>query len=309
MNNTQEQVKEENPVEENVLVDIDEGDQKNLEVESAPEKEEERTNIRSEQSDDELDEYSENVQKRINQLTAKRKQALEEADAAYRYAQEQKKQNEELQKKLEQLNNGYTNEFGTRIESQTAQAKKLYKEAFDAGDAEKMSEASDLMAKLAIENERLRIQKLRSEQASTAQTNEKQSEEVQQQIRQTPQSQELDPKLQDWLGKNTWFAKDMVMTRGAQAIHEQVVGEGFDPKTDDYYQEIDKRMRIEFPQKFQSDRKVAQTVAPANGKAVRSGRKKQIELTPGQVAFAKKMRIPLEQYAKEVAKIDSRKGA
>ena len=309
MENTQEQVKEENQVEENVVVDIDDTDNKVVETAAPEEKQEERTNIRTQESDDELDEYSENVQKRINQLTAKRKQALEEADAAFRYAQEQKKQNDELQKKLEQLNNGYTNEFGTRIESQTAQAKKLYKEAFDAGDAEKMSEASDLMAKLAIENERLRIQKIRTEQASTAQTNEGQSQEVNQQARQAPQSQELDPKLQSWLDKNTWFAKDMVMTRGAQALHEIVVGEGFDPSTDDYYKEIDKRLRIEFPQKFQSDRKVAQTVAPANGKAVTSGRKKQIELTPGQVAFAKKMRIPLEQYAKEVAKIDSRKGA
>ena len=309
MENTQEQVKEENQVEENVVVDIDDTDNKVVETAAPEEKQEERTNVRTQESDDELDEYSENVQKRINQLTAKRKQALEEADAAFRYAQEQKKQNDELQKKLEQLNNGYTNEFGTRIESQTAQAKKLYKEAFDAGDAEKMSEASDLMAKLAIENERLRIQKIRTEQASTAQTNEGQSQEVNQQARQAPQSQELDPKLQSWLDKNTWFAKDMVMTRGAQALHEIVVGEGFDPSTDDYYKEIDKRLRIEFPQKVQSDRKVAQTVAPANGKAVTSGRKKQIELTPGQVAFAKKMRIPLEQYAKEVAKIETRKGA
>ena len=98
----------------------------------------------------------------------------------------------------------------------------------------------------------------------------------------------------------------MVMTRGAQAIHDMVVSDGFDPSTDNYYKEIDKRLRIEFPQKFQSDRKVAQTVAPVNGKAVTNGRKKQIELTPGQVAFAKKMRIPLEQYAREVAKIEKR---
>ena len=118
------------------------------------------------------------------------------------------------------------------------------------------------------------------------------------------------PKLQAWLNKNTWFGQDMVMSRGAQAIHGQIVSvDGFDPSTDEYYKEIDRRMRIEFPHKFQSDRKVAQTVAPANGKAVSSGRKKQIELTPGQVAFAKKMRIPLEQYAKEVAKIETRKGA
>ena len=306
MENTEEQIKEENPVEENVLVDIDDGDQKNIDTKPVVEKEEERTNVRTQESDDELDEYSENVQKRINQLTAKRKQALEEADAAYRYAEEQKKQNEELQKKLEQLNTGYTSEFGNRIEAQSEQAKKLYKEAFDAGDAEKMSEATKLMGKLAIEDERLRLQKLRTENAGT----EKNEGQPQTSQRQAPQNQEIDPKLQSWLDKNTWFAKDMVMTRGAQALHEIVVGEGFDPSTDDYYNEIDKRLRIEFPQKFQSDRKVAQTVAPANGKAVsNSGRKKQIELTPGQVAFAKKMRIPLEQYAKEVAKIETRKGA
>ena len=306
MNEAQEKVVEQQAPEENVIVDIEETEEKKEETPKVEAKEEERTEVRSEQPDDEHENYSENVQKRINQLTAKRKQALEEADAAFKYAEEQKKKNEELQNQLAQLNSGYTSEFGNRIEAQTASAKKLYKEAFDAGDAEKMSEASDLMAKLAIENERLRLQKLRTEAQGTKK-DEGQSEAPK---RQTPQKQEIDPKLQGWLNKNTWFGQDMVMTRGAQAIHEQIVAnDGFDPSTDEYYQEIDKRMRVEFPQKFQSDRKVAQTVAPANGKAVSSGRKKQIELTPGQVAFAKKMRIPLEQYAKEVAKIETRKGA
>jgi hypothetical protein len=112
-----------------------------------------------------------------------------------------------------------------------------------------------------------------------------------------------------WMGKNdNWFNKDMVMTRGAQAIHEElVVSEGFDPASDDYYSEIDKRMRKEFPHKFQSQRQNAQSVAPASsGRSIKSGRKKSVELTPGQVAFARKMNIPLERYAKEVAKLDSR---
>ena len=309
MNDTQEKNLEQEVVEENVIVDIEESENKKTEAPKIEVKEDERTNVRSEETEEELENYSDNVKKRINQLTAKRKQALEEADAAFKYAEDQKKKNEELQQQLKQLNSGYTSEFGNRIEAQSAQAKKLYKEAFDAGDAEKMSEASDLMAKLAIENERLRIQKLRTETQGT-EKNEGQNQEVPPQARQTPQKQDLDPKLQGWLDKNTWFGQDMVMTRGAQAIHEQVVSEdGLDPSTDDYYREIDKRMRVEFPHKFQSDRKVAQTVAPANGKAVSSGRKKQIELTPGQVAFAKKMRIPLEQYAKEVAAIEARKGA
>jgi hypothetical protein len=310
MNDTQEKNLEQQDVEENVIVDIEESENEKSDAPKVEAKEEERTNVRSEETEEELENYSDNVKKRINQLTAKRKQALEEADAAFKYAEEQKKKNEQLQQQLKQLNSGYTSEFGNRIEAQSAQAKKLYKEAFDAGDAEKMSEASDLMAKLAIENERLRIQKLRTETQGT-EKNEGESQQVTPQARQTPQKQDLDPKLQGWLDKNTWFGQDMVMTRGAQAIHEQVVSEdGIDPSTDEYYKEIDKRMRVEFPHKFQSDRKVAQTVAPVNGKAVgNNGRKKQIELTPGQVAFAKKMRIPLEQYAKEVAKIETRKGA
>ena len=171
MNEAQEKAVEQEAPEENVIVDIDESEEKKEEAPKVEAKEEERTDVRSEQPEEELENYSENVQKRINQLTAKRKQALEEADAAFKYAEEQKKQNEELQKQLAQLNTGYTSEFGNRIEAQTAQAKKLYKEAFDAGDAEKMSEASDLMANLAIENERLRIEKIRTEQARTAQTN------------------------------------------------------------------------------------------------------------------------------------------
>jgi hypothetical protein len=284
-------------------------------VETSPEKkdEEDRTIVREKsENSEELENYSKDVQKRINQLTAKRKQALEEADAAFNFAQQQKHENDQLKQQLSQLNQGYTSEFGNRIESQTAQAKKLYKEAFDAGDAEKMSEASDLMAKLAIENERLRIQKVRTEQAGAVRNNEAQSGNQQnaQKTRQTPQKQELDPKLQNWLNNNSWFGTDMVMTRGAQAIHEQLVAqEGFDPSTDEYYAEVSRRIAGEFPHKFKGGQKNAQSVAPAsNGRSLKKGGKKTIELTPGQVAFAKKMRIPLEKYAQEVAKIEKQKG-
>jgi hypothetical protein len=107
--------------------------------------------------------------------------------------------------------------------------------------------------------------------------------------------------------KNQWFGSDRIMTRAAQAIHEQLVlEEDYDPTSDDYYKEIDSRMRREMPHKFKDKRSNAQTVAPAsgNGRSVKSGRKKSVELTPGQVAFAKKMRIPLERYAKEVARLE-----
>ena len=303
--------------EENFVYEIEDETpvvEKKLETKPEKEVEEDRTIVQEKTEEpEELEAYSDNVQKRINQLTAKRKQALEEADAAYNFAQQQKDENEQLKQQLNQLNQGYTSEFGNRIESQTAQAKKLYKEAFDAGDADKMSEASDLMAKLAIENERLRIQKARTEQAGTTRDNEAKGD-VQQtptQTRQTKQKQDLDPKLQKWLDNNSWFGSDMVMTRGAQVIHEQLVAqEGFDPSTDDYYSEVSKRMAGEFPHKFKGVQKNAQSVAPASsGRSIKKGGKKTIELTPGQVAFAKKMRIPLEKYAQEVAKIEKNKGA
>ena len=280
------------------------------EIPVVEEKEETRTNVQEKQTSeqtDELEDYSENVKKRINQLTAKRKQALEEADAAMQYAQQQKKENDQLKQQLSNLDKGYISEYGTRVESQTDQAKKLFKEAYEAGDSEKMAEAQDVMAKLAIEKERLRIQKARSEQE--VQPQQKQQEQPPQR-QQAPKVEDLDPKLQNWMKSNTWFGSDMVMTGAAQGLHQQLVGsEGFDPTSDEYYAEIDKRMRDSFPNKFQDKRQNAQAVAPAtsNGRSVKSGRKKTVELSPGQVAFAKKMNIPLERYAKEVAKIESRR--
>lgn len=293
-----------NEAEEIYSVDFDDEGQSS-EVESSSEGEQMFANEEKEETaakENELENYSDNVQKRINQLTAKRKQAMEEAEAAYQYAQQVQSQNEEMKKRLADLDKGYIEEYGSRVESQHEQAKRLMKEAYDAGDMDKVADAQEIIAKLAIEKERLRVQKMKAEEPV---------EEVAQapQPPQRPSQQDLDPKLVNWMGKNdNWFGKDMVMTRGAQAIHETLVGsEGFDPTSDDYYAEIDKRMRQEFPHKFQTQRQNAQPVAPASspGRSVKSGRKKTVELTPGQVAFAKKMNIPLERYAKEVAKIET----
>ena len=304
-------VENQNAVEENEVVAIDVEETNNQtttsEIPTVPEKEETRTNVQEKEQSDELEDYSENVKKRINQLTAKRKQALEEADAAMQFAQQQKKENEELKQKLSNLDKGYITEYGTRVETQTDQVKKLFKEAYEAGDSEKMAEAQDVMAKLAIEKERLRIQKAQSEQEVERQS--KQQEQVPQR-QSVPKVEDLDPKLQNWMKSNNWFGTDMVMTGAAQGLHQQLVGsEGFDPTSDEYYAEIDKRMRDSFPNKFQEKRQNAQAVAPAtsNGRSVKSGRKKTVELSPGQVAFAKKMNIPLERYAKEVAKIENRR--
>ena len=302
--NQEQQVKEE----ETITVDVEDSEEK-VKVKEEPEQLFESSDEPEVDgaSDEELENYSGNVQKRINQLTAKRKQAMEEAEAAYQYAQQVQQQNEQMKARLQQLDQGYTNEYGARVESQMDQAKKLIREARDVGDIEKETEAMSLLQRLAIEQERVRVQKQRSEQ-QTAVREEAPAQQAQQK-QAAPREQDLDPKLRSWMSKNeSWFNKDAVMTGGVKAIHEQLVGvEDYDPTSDEYYAEIDKRMRKEFPHKFQEQRQNAQTVAPASaGRSVKSGRKKTVELTPGQVAFAKKMNIPLERYAKEVAKLDSR---
>lgn len=302
--NQEQQVKEE----ETITVDVEDSQEK-AEIKEEPEQllESSEEPESDGASDEELENYSGNVQKRINQLTAKRKQAMEEAEAAYQYAQQVQQQNEQMKARLQQLDQGYTNEYGARVESQMDQAKKLIREARDVGDIDKETEAMSLLQRLAIEQERVRVQKQRTEQQ--VDVSQEAPAQRPQQKQAIPREEDLDPKLRSWMAKNeSWFNKDAVMTGGVRAIHEQLVGvEDYDPTSDEYYAEIDRRMRIEFPHKFQSQRQNAQAVAPASsGRSVKSGRKKTVELTPGQVAFAKKMNIPLERYAKEVAKLDSR---
>ena len=266
-----------------------------------------RTNVQD-NDEDELDQYSEGVQKRINKLTAARRKAEEEAAAAVQYIQQMQNENENIKQRLKTIDKGYVSEYEGRITSQEAQAKRALTEAHEAGDYEKVADAQSAIAQIAIEKERLRLQKARSEQ-------EKQQAEMPQQVQPQAQAQpqpqqERDPKLDSWLSKNEWFGKDNVMTGAARALHETLVAEeGFDPRTDEYYAEIDKRMRREMPQKFQGDKKNVQSVTPAGSgtRSLKSGRKKSVELNPGQVALAQKLKIPLEKYAAEVAKLENRR--
>ena len=306
-----EDIRENEELESNTSVELDDDqDDQVIEI-SSDDDETTRTNVREKSSgDDELENYSDSVQRRINQLTAKRKQAAEEAQAAVQYAQQMQQENAVVRQRLEKMNQGYNTEAEGRLKAQEAQAKKAMAEAYEAGDYEKVANAQQAISKISIAQERVRVQKAkiaRQQQAVNQQQAQPQAAPPQQQV---PQQQAApDPKLEKWLGKNQWFGQDRLMTRAAQAIHEQLVlEEDFDPTSDDYYKEIDSRMRKEMPNKFQEKRSNAQTVAPAsgNGRSVKSGRKKAVELTPGQVAFAKKMRIPLDKYAKEVAKLENR---
>ena len=307
-----ENIREDDELETGTSVELD--DEVQEDNVSASDNEETRTTVRKKSDgDDELENYSESVKKRINQLTAKRKQASEEAQAAVQYAQQVQQQNEQMKARLAQLDQGYRAEYEGRITSQEAQVKRALTEAHEAGDYDRVAEAQSALSQVAIEKERLRLQKAKAarnvenEKVQQAQAQQQRQQQQQQQQRQQPQRQ--DPKLETWLSKNDWFGQDRVMTRAAQAIHEQLVlEEDFDPSSDVYYSEVDKRLRREMPNKFEVKQQRAQVVTPSsgNGRSLKSGRKKSVELTPGQVAFANKMRIPLEVYAKEVVKIENR---
>lgn len=307
-----EDIREDEEFEKGTSVEVEDDQVEDTESSSSDD-EETRTNVRSKSSgDDELENYSESVQRRINQLTAKRKQASEEAQAALQYAQKVQQENESMKTRLQQVSAGYNNEAEGRLKAQEAQATRAYSEASEAGDYDRAAKAQQALAQIAVAKEKVRNQKGQLERQKQQQQEQKQQQA--EQAKQAPAQQQeapaRDPKLDSWLGKNNWFGSDRIMTRTAQAIHEELVlEEGFDPASDDYYKEIDSRMRKEMPQKFKEKRSNAQTVAPAsgNGRSVKSGRKKSVELSPGQVAFAKKMRIPLDKYAREVAKIDNRR--
>jgi hypothetical protein len=290
---------QEQEFEETTSVELD--DDSDEVIETASDDEKTRTNV---QDDDELDQYSENVQKRIRKLTAARRQAEEEASAAVQYIQQVQAQNEEYKKRLSTVNTGYMSEYEGRISSQEIQAKRALTEAYEAGDYDKVADAQQAISQIAIEKERLRVQKGRS-QAQAAQ-----QQQVPQQQQPQPRQQQRDPKLESWIGKNKWFGQDKVMTGAARAIHEALVAEeGYDPTSDEYYAEIDKRMRREMPQKFQGDKKNVQSVTPAGSgnRSLKSGRKKQVELNPGQVRLAERLGVPLDKYAAQVAKLENRR--
>tara|TARA_R100000808_G_scaffold9248_1_gene25461 strand:- start:4968 stop:5882 length:915 start_codon:yes stop_codon:yes gene_type:complete len=289
---------------ENISVEVDVEDASSEVVENKL-NDKSQANVQAEDSE-ELEQYSKGVQKRIQKLTAQRRQAEEEAHAAVQYIQQVQSENEQMKKRLQTMDTGYMSEFESRIASQEIQAKKALTEAHEAGDYGKVADAQSAISQIAIEKERLRLQKQRAEQAQQHYQNQVQ-QQAQQPQRQAPPPK--DPKLESWISKNPWFNTDNEMTNVARAIHQTIVFKGYNPESspDEYYAEIDKRMREEFPDKFQGETRNVQRVTPANGngRSLKSGRKKSVELNPGQVALAQKLKIPLDRYAAEVAKLES----
>jgi len=207
---------------------------------------------------------------------------------------------------MQQLDTGYLSEYGTRLQTQTEAAKRAYKEAYEAGDPDRMSDAQMAMSNLAIEQQRYNNAKARTEQDQRLQVEREQAPQQQAPVAPPPQPQQAkpDPKAQGWAQKNTWFGEDRVMTTAAFAVHQGLIEEeGFDPNSDEYYTELDRRMRKEFPHKFQGQKSGGGTqVASAGSSASRSTKqgRRTVKLTPSQVAIAKKLNVPLEEYAKYV---------
>tara|TARA_R100001082_G_C4350626_1_gene154365 strand:+ start:63 stop:1040 length:978 start_codon:yes stop_codon:yes gene_type:complete len=312
--------------EEGLMVDLPEDNaEEAVVVEGEKQQENQETNRTNVQdSEEDLQEYSEKVQKRINKLIHQRKSAAEEAEAAVQWAKTIQEENNNLRSKLNTLDQGYLNEFESRVTSQVAQTKKVMAEAHEAGDMEKVAEAQSILAKLAVQEEELGKQKRRQEvsQQEIAQQPQQQAQQPQQQAQPQPRKPDIqnDANLQGWLKNNSWFVNDQVLRNAATGIHQQLVAEGFYPEDNgfmgkDYYNELDKRLKGYFPNREefgevkQEQRSNVQAVTPASntGRSVKSGRKKSVELTKGQVALAKKLNIPLEKYAQEVMKIESRR--
>lgn len=292
----QEDVKVEKPEEE-------EGQEIELET-----KEEETDEVQVESKDkektddaDDLSEYSESVKKRISKLTNRFREEERQRQAAVEYAEAVKKQNEELKARIDKLDNTYVGEFDTRLQSQSIAAKEAYKKALEEGNADAMYEAQQNISRIAMEEARLN--QLKADREAKA-------KEVEQPQAQQPQVQQPpakpDPKAEDWAKKNTWFGQDQTMTYAAFGLHKQLIEEeGFDPNSDEYYNELDNRIRSEFPHKFQDTQRKssAPRVASAGTTASKSSSPKgrrTVKLTASQIAIAKRLNVPLEEYAKYV---------
>ena len=246
--------------------------------------------------ENELDQYSDSVKKRIDKLTKKMREAERREQAAIEFAEKMKKQNEDFEQKVKDLDTGYTNEFKERVNTQSEVIKDNLKRALTSKDNDAVVKAQEQLAQIAIDQQRLKeAEKLLLERENAPK--ETKEEKAPQQTYKRP-----DPRAEQWAEDNEWFGKDEVMTYAAFGIHKRLVEqEGLDPKSEDYYKSLDAEMRNNFPQKFGDNTKsnrVVQTVASAN-RSTKSGRR-TVKLTPSQVAIAKKLGVPLEEYAKHV---------
>ena len=301
-------------------VEIDTGDEKETTIELEDETAEKNSvevsadsSTPENSTETEQEQVSSNAQKRINRLTKKMRDAEKKEQEAIRYAQQIQKESQELKQRLASLDNGYMKEFGTRIDVETSQAEANLKRAVEIGDADQIVAAQKQLAKLSYQSERYNEAKTQHEKQLEAQqqfaNQQPQAAQTMQQAQ--PAQQEIrrpDPKAEAWAQKNEWFGSDEAKTFAAFGIHKKLVeDEGFDPTSDEYYTELDNRIASTFNMEVAvndsgTGKRAAQTVAGvsrATGSS-NSGRNRRVKLSPTQVAIAKKLGVPLAEYAKHV---------
>ena len=306
-------VVEETEVEEGEVVEIEpvEEAQAKTEIPREPVDEEAEAQIEDisespeAKKEEELEDYSKSVQKRINTLTRKLREAERGQESAYEYAKRTAAENEQLKAKTSSLDKSYLMEAENRLKSQKQQATTALKSAHEVQDYDKVAKAQEVLAKIAVEEAKVNASKVALEQEPILQ--QAQPTDIQQNVQQPMPGYQPPPKLDEkqeaWVEKNAWFGEDEIMTLAAFAIDQKLIQEGYDPKTDEYYSEVDKRLRKEFPQKFEESSapsKPQQKVASAGRVAGNTSSKRQVKLSPAEVQMAKRLNVPLTEYAKYV---------
>jgi len=285
----------ESPVEEKIEVE---------EVSQVDKTFENERETKLEENKDELKEYSDGVQKRIAKLTRKMREAERQKEEAVAYAQSIQNKNIEMEGRISKIDNSYVSEFESRVKTGLAAAKLALKNAIESQDVEAQIAAQQQLASLTMDEARVNSIKVANEQRPQPQQREV---NINPQQQRAPQ-QQSDPRAEDWASRNSWFGNDSAMTYTAFDIHKTLVEkEGFDPQSNDYYAEVDKRIRLEFPHKFDkvenntTERaRPAQNVASARRSASTNKGRKTVKLSPSQVAIAKRLGVPLEAYAKQL---------
>ena len=294
----QEEQKIQKPEENEVEVELEE--KKDEKVEAQQEA------VTEEKKPDELEDYSANVKNRIDKLTRKMREEERQKESAIQFAESVKKENESLKTRLDNLDKGYLEEFNNRVQSQLESAKRALKDANESGDADKIVEAQANLAAITVEKSKITKPKVEKteEQPNQQPVVPNQPQPIPPQPPQQAQNPKPDPKAEAWAAKNEWFGQDEVMTYASFGIHRRLVeDEGFDPTTDEYYSELDKRIAAEFPHKVGQTKQTGgsqKVVSATSSKSRNKGGKKTVRLSPSQVAMAKRLGVPLEEYAKYV---------
>ena len=287
-------------VEEEKEYEIENEPDTEVEVSGSEQESQVEASDNTDDSDDQFKKAESATQKRIDRLTKKMREAERREQEALNYAKQVQTESQQLKQRMDSLDTSYVSEFSTRVTAQMEQAESDLSRAMELGDTKAAVEAQRKITALAIQADR--AEQARSQQEAYAKQVQEQAQRRQQAPQQQAAPRKPDPKAEQWAVKNKWFGQDQAMTYAVFGIHKKLIeDEGFDPQSDEYYTELDRRMLDEFPHKLKGESKrPAQTVASASRTATTGRSGKKVRLTPSQVAIAKKLGVPLEEYAKYV---------